>query len=358
MAKTNWKNKEIVIGGVSTKDRLILVRQLYAGIRAGYGVADSLDLAREQAKGRLKQVLESISENVRKGSYLYESFALYPKYFSPLFVNLIKTGELSGSLEESLGRLFTIMDKEREFKLKVRSAMTYPTFVLIAVVGLGLSVAIFILPNLLPLFRSLDIDLPVSTQVLLFFAELFENYGRQVFWGFIFTVIALVWVAHRKFSRPVTHYMQLKMPLMGSLYRKIMMARFSRTLESLLGSGIPIDEGLEISSDVITNHYYQNAIRDIIPLVKKGSQLGEAIKKYPLLFDDLFVKMLALGENTGGLESSFGYIGDYLEEETDHQMKNLSTSLEPILLIFVGLLVGFVAISILGPIYSITGNIR
>ena len=352
------KNKQIIIGGVSDKELLMLVRQLYAAVKAGYNSSQALDIAYDQARGRLKYILTHVIDDVKHGAYLHEGFGKYEKYFSPLFLNLIKTGEMSGSLKENLLQLITIIEKEREFRQKIRSAMTYPIFILVAVTGLGLSIGLFVLPNLLPLFNSLDVDLPLSTRILMWFAEIFDAYGTQIFLGFLGFVILITWLFRRQSSKPFTHWLALKMPLIGRLNRYLSMARFGRSLASLSRSGMPIDESLKVTSAVLTNYYYKKIISDSLPLIKKGQTIADALGQHTLFFDSIFIKLLSLGESTAGLEEACDNVADYFESEVDNAMKNLTISLEPLLIIFVGIIVAFVAFSILGPIYKITGSIR
>jgi type II secretory pathway component PulF len=344
---TFW-NREIVIGGISSRERLVLVQYLHAGIKAGYSLIDTLRLALSQSRGKMKIILIDVISQVNRGAYLYESFGKYPDYFPAVFLNLIK----------SLMQLHLLLVKESELSQKIRSASIYPFFVLVAILGLGLSVSLFVLPNILPLFRSLNTELPVSTKILLWFSELFASYGVQIFWSVAFLVLLLAWVVHKDFSKPVTHWLMLRMPLFGTLYKKIVLARFSRTMCSLLRNGITIDQALENTAGSLTNIYYRNAILSVVPLISKGDTLSDSLEGYSFLFENMFLDMLALGEKTGSLEQTLSNINDYYESQVDSQTKNMITSLEPILLILVGLLVGFVAISILSPIYSISGSIQ
>ena len=354
---TFW-NREIFVGGVSPRERLVLVQYLHAGIKAGYSLTDTLRLAFTQSQGKMKKVLNEVIVEVNSGAYLFEAFGKYPEYFPTVFLNLIKTGELSGSLESSLLRLYNLLVKESELIQKIKSASIYPIFILVSILGLGLSVSVFVLPNILPLFRSLDTELPVSTKILLWFAEQFASYGVVIFWSLAVLVLLLAWMVRKDFSKPVTHWLALRIPLFGKLYRRIILARLSRTMHSLLENGITIDQVLENVAASMTNIYYRNAILSVLPLISKGDTLSGSLENHNFLFEDMFLNMLALGEKTGSLDQTLANISDYYESQVDSQTKNLITSLEPILLIFVGLLVGFVAISILSPIYSISGSIR
>jgi type II secretory pathway component PulF len=352
------KSMEIIIGGVSSRELLLLIRQLYASIHAGYDVSEALDIASFQAHGRLRQILDDVQKSVAKGSYLSEALEKHKKYFSPLFLSLIKTGEFSGTLEDNLKRLLVIVEKEQQFRQKLRSAMIYPTFVLVAVTFLGLSISIFVLPTLLPLFKSLNVELPVSTQILMWFAQLFKDHGVLIFFSFIGIVAYLYWLSRQKMVKPYTHWLALYFPFFGPLNKKLILARFGDSLGSLMRSGVPIDASLQIMMDVIENHYYRNAIRSMIHSLEKGRTLSYVLEQNPALFDGIFVKLISLGEVTGSLADACDNVSNYFNDEVDETMKNISVTLEPALLLVVGGLVLFVALSILGPIYKITGSLR
>lgn len=352
------KNIEIIIGGVSNRELMLLSKQLYAAVRAGYDVAEALKIAQTQAKGRLRYILDQVIPDVQHGSYLHEALAKHSQYFPPLMLSLIRTGELSGSLLENLKRLIEIVEKEHGYLQKFRSAMIYPIFVLVAITCLGLSIAIFVLPSLLPLFRSLGVSLPVSTRILLWFAQVFQDHGTTIGIGFIVVLIYLFWLFRQSFFRPVAHKIALKIPFFGTLNRKLILARFGNGLGSLLKSGIPIDASLLILTSVITNYHYQKAIRSMMESVKKGHKLSQTMLRNPELFDDFFVRLIDLGEITAGLQEACDNVADYYDGEVDETMKNLAVTLEPALIIVVGFIVGFVAFSILVPIYKITGSLR
>ena len=352
------KSMEIIIGGVSTRELLLLIRQLYAAIHAGYDVTQALEIASFQAHGRLGQILSDVQKSVAGGSYLYEAFEKHKKYFSPLFLSLIKTGEFSGTLADNLKRLLTIVEKEQRFRQKLRSAMIYPTFVLFAVTFLGLSISIFVLPTLLPLFTSLNVELPISTKILMWFAQVFKDHGATIFFAFIGIVVYLFWLSRQKIAKPYTHWLALYFPFFGPLNKKLILARFGDSLGSLMRSGVPIDTSLQIMVDVIENYYYQNAIRSMIHSLEKGRTLSYVLEQNPDLFEGIFVKLISLGEITGSLADVCENVSDYYNDEVDETMKNISVTLEPALLLIVGGLVLFVALAILGPIYKLTGSIR
>lgn len=349
---------EIIIGGVSETELLLFAEQLYAGLRAGFDISDTLKLCISQSRGRLNSILKNVIEEINGGSYLFEALTNYKKYFPPVFVSLIKIGELSGSLEDSALQLYELLKKETEISQQIRGASIYPAFILVAIFGLGLSVSFFVLPNLIPLFRSLDTELPLSTRILLWFAESFENHGSLILSSFLALVLMLILYTRTEASKPVTHWLKLHLPFIGRLYRKILISRFSRIMYMLLKSGMTLDEALEIAGSAVNNVYYERLIHSVLLLIAKGEGLSESLRSSASLFEPLFLDMLTLGERTGSLEESFLNVAEYYERGVKNATKNLVTSLEPILLIFVGLIVGFVTLAIIGPIYSITGSIR
>lgn len=327
-------------------------------LKSGLTLMDGLDMLCDQATGgKFQKMLEEIIETLRSGHALHEAFSHYPREFSPLYINLVKTGELSGTLEENLGHMAEELHKSQELREKIKSAMMYPLLILVAVAALGLSVAIFVLPKILPLFKALNVDLPITTRGLIWVAEIFSKYGLWIGLGTIGSVIFFRWFLKRRFLRPALHFLLLRLPLAGPILRAIQLERFSRTLATLLKSGIPLDRSLQITADAASNALYQKTIHSFILEIQKGNGLAVSMEYYPRLFPKIASRMVGMGEKTGNLEKTLDYLSTLYNEEVDHAMKNFSTMIEPVLLIFIGLIVGLVAISILGPIYKITGGI-
>lgn len=236
--------------------------------------------------------------------------------------------------------------------------MMYPTMVLVAVIGLGLSVAIFVLPKILPLFKTLDVDLPATTKILMWIAEVFKEHGTEILIGTFTAIVLLTMLLRAKFMKPIVHRVILKMPLVKRIIINVNMERFSRTLGTLLSSAVPLVKSLEITAEANPNWVYKQAIKSFMPEVEKGNGLATAMANYPQLFPKLSMRMVAMAEGTGSLDNTLKYLSEMYTDEVDATMKDLSTILEPVLLITIGMAVGGVAIAILGPIYEITGNLR
>lgn len=355
--KLNW-NKEINIGSVKQLDILLFTKHLSVALESGLTLVEGLELLRDQAKGKMKTVINNIHESVYGGKTFHEALSVYSKYFSAIYINMVKSGELSGTLQENLARLSDQLNKKIKIKKKIKSAMLYPMFILIAIFGLGMSVAIFVLPKILPLFRILDIELPLTTRGLMYVAELFEKHGIVIFIATIFGITFLIWFFRANFMKPISHRIVLKIPVINKIIIKINLERFLYTLGTLLESGISLDQAIKITTSATDNMVYRKIIGSFLSDIEAGKNLSSSLVNDPKLFPIIVSRMVGVGERTGNLYSTLKYLSEFYEREIDESMKNLSNIIEPILLIFIGIIVGTVAISILGPIYQITGSLR
>jgi type II secretory pathway component PulF len=338
--KKGFLSMELDIGGMSDTDILLFTKHLGITIKSGLTVIEGLEILGEQSKGKMAKVLKSLIKTVRSGGTLEMGLKQFPQYFSAIFTNMVKTGEASGTLEGSLKVLSEHLNKSSKLKKKIKSAMIYPIMVFVAVFGLGMSVAIFVLPKILPLFKSLDVELPATTRGLIFIAEIFEKYGLYIVIGIIGFTIAFFWLIRRDSIKPFTHRLILKIPVLKNIIEDINLERFTRTFGTLL------------------DRAYKKAIKSLIPDIESGTNLSNAIGKHPDLFPMITYRMIGVGESTGNLDNTLKYLAEYYEESVDEATKNLATIIEPVMLIVIGIIVGTVAIAILGPIYQITGSLR
>ncbi len=337
---------------------MIFTKHLAECVKSGLTLSESLEMIKTSFKGKMKSVVTDIWEKVQIGSQLHQVLERYPKYFSPLYVNLVKIGEMSGTLEQSFERLALQLKKDHELKGKITSAMIYPIIVFVAVFGLGFAVSVFVLPKIIPLFKSLDVELPISTQIMLKIAGALSEHPIAIFAGIFVALVLFFWFSRRNFIKPFTHRLLLKLPVIKNIVRNINLQRFSLAFSTLLSSGVTADNGLQITANVMNNVIYRRAVEYMAREVKNGTPINVLMGKFPNLFPDIAVHMIATGERTGTMENSFKYLADYYESEVDETMKNLPVIIEPILLIIIGVIVATVAISILGPIYKITANLR
>ncbi len=349
--------KEMSFGHVSDVNLLFFVKHLAIMLKAGIAIFEALTMLKEQAKGRMKIVLQSVLDRVESGETLSDALSKYPKDFPELFVQLVGSGELSGTLEKNLNYISEFMEKEIDLKKKVRGAMLYPAIVFVAVIGLTMAVGLFVLPQIIPLFASLDVKLPLSTRVLIWFAEFFRDYGILVVIFVILGSFLTPVFLELKMMKPISHRIYLRLPIAGTIIRYLSISRFFRVLATLMDAGLPIDESLAISGKIIHNVRYRNSIGKMRTSVMQGNDLADIMAQNSFLFPVLVGHMMKVGEKSGNLVDSLNYVGIFYESEADDKLKNLSTLLEPVLLIFIGSVVAFVAISIIGPIYSLSSGI-
>lgn len=366
MTKTTKRKKgnksileaNVSIGGVTLAEKALFAKHLAVMLHSGMTIVEALGVAEDSAQGKFKKIIASIGLSIKSGRSLSDSLANYPKVFSELFINVAKAGEASGTLVENLENISDGLKKEKELIGKVKGALLYPVIVLVATFILGMTLVFFVLPKITPLFEGLNVDLPFTTRALIDFSHFIQESGFYFFWGIVVFFVALFWFVKQNFSKPITHKIILKTPVLNKLVRNTNLARFSRTLGMLLQSGVNIDEALEIVKSTMGNFYYRKALNDVSKRVGKGVRLADGLEGSSELFPKLLTKMIHVGEESGRFEDTLFYLADYYEEEVDTSTKSLSTALEPILLIFIGLVVGFLALSIITPIYDITGNIK
>lgn len=357
--KKSKKNPfDISFGGISHGQRTLLARHLAIMLKSGLSLTESLHIVQDSAKGKLKSVLDHVLRSVTSGRSFAEALADHKKIFSGLFISAVHAGEVSGTLETNLEHLAVQLEKDRAIMSKVKGALVYPIIVLVATVVLSLVIAFFVLPQIIPLFIGLKMKLPVTTQMLIAFSLFVQQHGIPFLIGLIAGTVFLLWFFKRPFVRPVTHWFFLRIPIIKQITQSANLTRFSRTLGMLLKSGLRIDEALEIMKQTLENVYYKAALQELVLRVTKGSTLYEILTQYPVLFPSVLVHMVRVGEESGKLEDTLLYLGDYYESEVDAATKALSTAIEPALLIFIGLAVGFLALSIITPIYSITGGVK
>lgn len=357
--KTTKKNPlDISLGGVSLGQRTLLARHLAIMLKSGLSLTESLNIVQDSARGTLRNILDHVLRSVTSGRSFADALSDHKKVFSGLFVSAVRAGEVSGTLETNLEHLALQLEKDRAIVSKVKGALVYPIIVLVATVVLGLVIAFFVLPQIIPLFIGLKMKLPITTQLLIAFSVFVQQHGVPFLIGLIAGTFFLLWLFKQPFIRPITHWFFLRIPLVKNITQSANLARFSRTLGMLLKSGLRIDEALEIMKQTLENVYYKSAMHELGLRVTKGSTLYEILNQYPRLFPTVLVHMVRVGEESGKLEDTLLYLGDYYESEVDASTKALSTAIEPALLIFIGLAVGFLALSIITPIYNITGGVK
>jgi len=340
-------------------EKVLFTRHLAIMVKTGIPITEALDTLMEQTKsGLFKRTIRSMLTDVQNGKPLGTAMQKHPYVFSPLEISLVEIGEEAGVLEENLHFLTTQLEKELSLKKKVQGALIYPAIVFSLTFFMSMGIAIFILPRVIDLFSGLNVELPITTRILLYIANLLQDHGFIILIGGILLVVLTGFAWRLKQVKPVTHRVLLHTPIIGTFIRNVQLARLSRSLGTLIKSGVPINRSIDITARTLTNVVYQKSLYVATKSISAGNSLTGSIGAFsPNLYPVITIKMIQVGEKSGRLDETLLYLADFYEEEVENMSKNLTTLLEPALLIFLGVVVAFVALAIIGPIYSLTGSI-
>jgi len=343
---------------VSFLEKLLFTKHLGTMVKSGIPIAEALDVLRTQTKSTpFRKVLSGILASVENGQTLSKSFGKYPKVFNEFYLSLIEIGEESGTLESNLEFLAEQLAKDYALRKKVLGALLYPALVVSAAVIMGGFISIFILPKLVDFFSAFDVELPMTTKILLFVSIAMRDYGVFIAAGLVVLTVMAFFALKIKKVKSIWHSLVLRLPLFGEMLAYGQLARFSRNFGVLLKSGVPIARALEVVSGTLSNLKFKNDLKETAKSHVKGKSIGVSLAKYKE-YPPIVNKMISVGEKTGKLDETLLYLGDFYEDEIDSLSKNLTTILEPILLITIGLVVGFIALAIITPIYELTGSVR
>jgi len=343
---------------VSLTERIMMIRNLQVMISAGVDLPRALKILSLQTKNkRLTRVLTEIRENVMKGKSFSDALGAWPSIFPEMFSSMIKIGEEAGQLEEVLKTLSNQLEREYELKSKIKGAMMYPLVVVLAMVGIGIAMLVMVVPKLAETFEELEIELPLTTRIVIntgnfLIQKWYLIFGIIVFLIFLFRVL----LKTKKGKKALDGFL-FKVPLIAPLIKKINSAYTIRTFANLIKSGVPLVRSLEIISNSLDNFYFKESLISAQEKVQKGGKLSEALLPYQDLYSSTAIQMLEVGEETGETSSILGKLADFFEEEVTNTTKNLTAVIEPILLLLVGGIIGFFAISMVQPMYSMLGGI-
>ncbi len=341
---------------VSRKDIAFFTKNFAVMMQAGLTVVEALSVSEEQTHGKLHRIIKKVRAYVEQGNSLAAALARH-RQFSSIYVDVIRTGELSGTLARNLEQLSNRLSDDLELRRKVRGAMIYPFVIFAGIIALGTVLSVFVMPRFIRLFTSLDVPLPYLTLVTLRVA----SWMQQYWWWFLLGLAAFVVAAKLLLKIALVerfwHSCTVRLPIIGPMIRAINLARFTGTLGSLLSSGVPISEALHSVIHSCTNLSYQYSLRRTLQSVERGESLSSRLAKQPLLFPPLVVRMIAVGERTGQLSDLLKYLGHYYEGQVDTTTKQLGILIEPLLLIVIGIVVIVVGLAVITPIYQFTASV-
>ncbi len=344
----------------SVKEQTFFAKRLSFLIKAGVPLLESLQLIRKQTKSKVQiKVFDKIISDVSNGQYLSTSLQRFNGVFGDFAINIIKVGESSGILSQNLNHLAEELKKKQALRRKVLSALFYPIIVTVATFGITGFLVMYIFPKILPIFQGMKTELPLSTKIIISITSIIRDYGIYIFIGIIIFIVAFFMVRNRVPAvRLALDKFILQIPIVGKIAKDYNFTSICRTLGLLLRSGISVNEALLITADTTENMQYKKSFHQISEGIMKGKTISEMMELSPSLFPDIMVHMIAIGEKSGNLSRTLTYLSELYEDDFEDTTKNLSTTIEPILMIIMGLIVGFVAISVITPIYEITQNIN
>lgn len=333
-------------------------RQLSTMVVAGLSLPEALSILKNQTQNTaFVQVLNEIEHQIVGGGNLGDALAKYPQHFSAIYIALVRAGESSGQLDQVLARLADSLEQQREFRSKVAGAMIYPVII---VIGMGLVVMIMmtvVIPKLTELYRDFGVDLPFTTQLLISVSQFFVRF----WWLMIAAVLGGIYGFARwrktALGELVVDTVTLHIPLFGELQKKIILVEFTRTLSMLISSGIRLLDALRILKDALGNVLFRNAIVDISKKVEHGFPLGDTFSQYTV-FPPIVSQMMKVGEETGKLDDTLLKLSLYFQSESENLVKGLTTAIEPIIMVVLGVGVGFIVISVITPIYNLTSQFK
>ena len=354
----NFDRINIALNRVKTHEKIMFAKNMAAMLEAGLAISRSLSVMVRQTKNpKFKDILVHINKDLNQGSSFSAALEKYPKVFSSLFTAMVHAGEESGKLVESLRVVGSQMESAYTLKKKIRGALIYPTIIIIVLIVVGILMMIYIVPTLASTFEELGADLPASTRAIIGFSDFLQN-NFFIAIGIFLTVIggSTYWFKTKSGGR-VFEFIILHMPLISGLVKEVNSARTARTLASLLSSGVGMVSAVAITRDVIQNSYYKEVLKEIEERIQKGSPMATVLAEYEHLYPILMGEMIAVGEETGKLSDMLLEVAKYYEAEVSDKTKNMSTIVEPFLMVIVGGAVGFFAISMISPIYSLSNSI-
>jgi type IV pilus assembly protein PilC len=342
-----------IIGRVTLVEKVMFARHLAVMIGAGFSLHKGLEVLAKQTKNsNFKRIINDITNRIKKGETLAGSLAKYPKVFNNFFVSMVKVGEKGGNLEEVLKILADYLKKEHEFRAKVRGAMVYPAVIVIAMIGIGILMMVVVMPKLTAMFEELKVELPFATRVIIAISNFLVNYfviGILILLAFIVIVFRFL---QTKKGRQFLSWFFLKTPPFNKITRKMNCAKFARGFSSLMKSGVPVVESLNITAQTVGNFYYSKSLAEAATEVKKGKKIQESIEKNKEIYPVLVSQMIGVGEETGQLSEITERLAGFYEEEVKNITDNLASVIEPVLMIIIGVIVGFFAVSMIQPMYS------
>ena len=348
---------EEFFSGIKLHEKIVFVNNLSGMLSAGLTLYRSLEVELRQTKNpALKTVITGLLTAINQGESLSEGMGKYPAVFSDLFVSMVHAGEESGNLPWALKEIGSNLEKSYELSRKVKGALTYPAIIVCAIILVGILMLTFVVPTLTKIFSDMGATLPASTRFIIFVSNMFSQHIIVSFGTTILVVCGIIAFVRSRKLKSFNDAVVLKLPIVGEIVKEVNTARTARTLSSLLASGVEITRAIAITRDVLQNTHYKAVLDRASIAVQKGEPIAHIFKEEEKLYPTMIAEMIAVGEETGKLSQMLGEAATFFEEEVDAKTKALSTVIEPVVMVLVGVAVGFFAISMISPMYSLIGT--
>jgi type IV pilus assembly protein PilC len=346
-------NKQLM--GVNEDDVVNFTRQLSTMVTAGLSLNEALHILNQQSKPAMMSLIEELLRDVEGGSTFAQALDKHPKVFPRIYIQLVRAGETAGVLDEMLARLADNLEKSKEFRGKTQGALIYPGIVITALLIVAGIMMVFVIPQLTEMYDDFGAELPFLTQLLIDMSDLMVAYWWLLIAGIAAAIVAFrAWLKTHGGQRAFSAFV-LKIPLYGELKQKIIMTEFARTLSLLLTAGISLLQALEVATEAISSLLYREELETVKKKIEKGIPLGQAMNNYEL-FPQILVQMISVGEETGKLDEVLMKLAVYFQSESEQAVKNMTTALEPMIMIVLGLGVGVMVVAIIMPIYDLTSQ--
>lgn len=352
------KNAKIFSPRMKTAEKINFARNLSGMLEAGLALSRALQVLERQAKKKSsKAVISRLMADIDKGSTFADALAEHQKIFPPLFVSMVHAGEQSGTMADSLKAVATQMENTYTLERRVRGALIYPAVILTVMIIIAVLMFIFVVPTLMKTFTELNVQLPQSTKIILGLSALIQEHGISVGIALAALCGAAFWASRKPLGKKIFHRGFLLIPVIGSLVQEVNAARTARTLSSLLESGVDVVESVSITGTVVQNVHYRAVLDKAKESIKKGELLSKIFNENEKLYPTFFAEMVSVGEETGKLGEMLKNVALFYEADVEQKTKDMSTVIEPFLMIVVGAAVGFFAVSMITPIYSLVNAV-
>ena len=348
-----------IFSRIKVGEQIILTKNLSGMLKAGLSLSRALSVLKKQTKNKtLARILNSLTNDINRGETFSAWLSKFPEVFSKLFVSMTKAGEESGNLSGALSDIGINLEKSHSLTKKIHGALIYPGIIMSAMVVIGVLMFAFVVPTLASTFKELGVVLPLSTRVLIFLGNFFSNNLILTFVAILGLALGIYLIFRAKFMAKYIDFIIVRIPMVGNLVKELNTARTARSMSSLLLAGVSITRAVEITIDVVQNIYYKKVLNQAKLALERGAPFSEVFEVNSKLYPIMMSEMIQVGEETGKLSDMLLQIALFYEEEIEDKTKNLSTIIEPVLMVVIGAGVGFFAISMISPLYSILGSIN